>query len=328
LRHVEADVSVEASNGDDVRIVTRLDVDDGEFVLEADDFLLILVVTECADLQNPSAPRPRRHDREQIAAPQAIGPERPVLLIPSTDVDRERMRRIERVVVFHSLLPVLNQRLGTPSHLQPTARSWVVNPVAGRCFQAESLHEVADRPAVQRQRLVFVAWHAEGLRCVRADVECHEGAPQIAHDPVEKDVVRMAVLAGPPVAEEMVIVADDGLDGVLGLPERNRAAAVRQIRRGRVVRQVKREDVDLVPCPIATHLLHARRMIIEDQVADGPSILAVAEDVVVAEDEAIIGMRNHAQRSCHPAGSFLVDTDLLGNNNARNLLFHLERRIH
>lgn len=208
LRHVEADVSVEASNGDDVRTVTRLDVDDGEFVPEADDLLLILVVPGGSDLQDPSTPRPRRHDREQIAPPQPIGPERPVFLIPSTDIDRERMRRIERVIVFHTLLPVLNQRLGTPSHLPPTARSWVVNPVADRCFQAESLHKVADSPAVQRQRLVFVAWHAEGLRCVRADVECHEGAPKIAHDLVEKDVVRMAVLAGPPVAEEMVIVAD------------------------------------------------------------------------------------------------------------------------
>ena len=198
-----------------------------------------------------------------------------------------------------------------------------MNTVAGRCFQAESLHEVADRPAVQRQRLVFIAWHAKGLRCVRADVECHKGAPQIAHDPMEKDVVRMAVLAGPAVAQEMVIVADDGLDVVLGLPERNRAPSVRQIRRGRVVRQVEREDVNLVPCPVATHLLHARGLISEDQVADGPSILAVAEDVVIAEDEAIIGMRNHAQRSCHLAGSLLVDTDLLGDNNARNLLFHL-----
>ncbi len=43
LRHVEADVSVEASNGDDVRTVTRLDVYDGEFVLESDDLLLIPV---------------------------------------------------------------------------------------------------------------------------------------------------------------------------------------------------------------------------------------------------------------------------------------------
>ena len=69
-------------------------------------------------------------------------------------------------------------------------------------------------------------------------------------------------------------------------------------------------------------------MIIEDQVDDGPSILVVAEDVVVAEDEAIIGMRNYAQRSCHPADSFLVGTDLLRNNNARNLHFDLARRLH
>jgi hypothetical protein len=90
------------------------------------------------------------------------------------------------------------------------------------------------------------------------------------------------------------------------------------------VRQVEREDVDIVPCPIATHLLYARRFIIEDQVTDGPSILTVAEDIVVAEDEAIIGVRNHAQRSCHPASSFLVDTDLSGNDNAGNFHFHLD----
>ena len=107
-------------------------------------------------------------------------------------------------------------------------------------------------------------------------------------------MVWMAIFAEIPVAEDMVIVADDSLDVVFGLLDRDRAVAFRQIRRGRVVRQVEREDVDRMPCPIAAHLFHARRMIVEDQVADRPSILAVAEDVVVAKDKAIIGMRNHA----------------------------------
>jgi hypothetical protein len=42
--------------------------------------------------------------------------------------------------------------------------------------------------------------------------------------------------------------------------------------------------------PILPHLLDTRRVVGEDKVGDAPPVLAMAEYVVEAEDEAIIGM--------------------------------------
>ena len=109
-RHVEADVPIQIENVADLRVTSLLDVDDGEFVLPADDVFLIPVVPGSADFQDPSLARPLRHDRKQIATPQPPGPELPVPGIPMTDIDRERVRVVESVVVLHS--GTLGNRVG------------------------------------------------------------------------------------------------------------------------------------------------------------------------------------------------------------------------